>query len=445
MRRLALSTLIVFSPALQAQPAPEAPPMLEAAALLPAQTLKGEHYTVSRDVTGDGFLLDYVLLSDFGPFRARGPGVLSQRIHEIDALAALETMEDSEAFKKGFADASKDTARDFRAIATSPVDTLTGIPSGVGRFFERTTLAASTGIRQLGHLQAAHEGKTAPEGPGAKLPGKDGPEPAVLPSVAGETARLTGRVAADTFGYDRVRRMIAREVQVDPYTTNPVLKERLDELARTAFAGNLGIAVIKAALPATLAVDTAGTLSTFVWDTLPGDLRVDNKKRLLALGASEDAVNTLLAKHWFTMSAQTRFAHALSRVKGVPGATEALAFADSVVSEEQALFVVNTVEMLAHYHEHQAPLTAILARGTLMGRTGTGETVVVAPVDYLTWSGQLERFLDHDDVRSGKRSAWLSGRASPVARKALEEAGWDLHEGLDWAPVSLQALTAVKS
>jgi hypothetical protein len=445
MRRLALSTLIVFSTALQAQPAPEAPPMLEAAALLPAQTLKGEHYTVSRDVTGDGFLLDYVLLSDFGPFRARGPGVLSQRIHEIDALAALKTMEDSEAFRKGFADASKDTARDFRAIATSPVDTLTGIPSGVGRFFERTTLAASTGIRQLGHLQAAHEGKTAPEGPGAKLPGKDGPEPAVLPSVGGETARLTGRVAADTFGYDRVRRMIAREVQVDPYTTNPALKERLDELARTAFAGNLGIAVIKAALPATLAVDTAGTLSTFVWDTLPGDLRVDNKKRLLALGASEDAVNTLLAKHWFTMSAQTRFAHALSRVKGVPGATEALAFADSVVSEEQALFVVNTVEMLAHYHEHQAPLTAILARGTLMGRTGTGETVVVAPVDYLTWSGQLERFLDHDDVRSGKRSAWLSGRASPVARKALEEAGWGLHEGLDWAPVSLQALTAVKS
>ena len=445
MRRLALSTLIVFSTALQAQPAPETPPMLEAAALLPAQTLKGEHYTVSRDVTGDGFLLDYVLLSDFGPFRARGPGVLSQRIHEIDALAALKTMEDSEAFKKGFADASKDTARDFRAIATSPVDTLTGIPSGVGRFFERTTLAASTGIRQLGHLQAAHEGKTAPEGPGAKLPGKDGPEPAVLPSVAGETARLTGRVAADTFGYDRVRRMIAREVQVDPYTTNPVLKERLDELARTAFAGNLGIALITAAWPATLAVDTAGTLSTFVWDTLPGDLRVDNKKRLLALGAGEDAVNTLLAKHWFTMSAQTRLAHALSRLTGVPGATEALAFADSVVSEEQALFVVNTVEMLAHYHEHQAPLTAILARGTLMGRTGTGETVVVAPVDYLTWSGQLERFLDHDDVRSGKRSAWLSGRASPVARKALEEAGWDLHEGLDWAPVSLQALTAVKS
>lgn len=445
MRRLALSTLIVFSSALQALPAPETPPVFEAAALLPAQTLKGEHYTVSHDVTGDGFLLDYVLLSDFGPFHARGPGALAQRLHEIDALAALKKMEDSEAFKKGFADASKDTARDFRAIATSPLDTLSGIPSGVGRFFERTTLAASTGIRQLGHLQAAHEGKTAPEGPGAKLPGKDGADPAALPGVAGETARLAGRVAVDVFGYDRVRRMIAREVQVDPYTTNPVLKERLDELAHTAFAGNLGIAVIKAALPATLVVDTAGTLSTFVWDTLPGDLRVDNKTRLLALGATDDAVNALLAKHWFTLSAQTRFAQALSRLKGVAGATEALAFADSVVSEEQALFVVNTVEMLAHYHEHQAPLAEIVARGTLMGRTGTGEMVVVAPVDYLSWSAQLVRYLDHEDVRSGKRSAWLSGRASPVARKALEEAGWELHEGVDWAPVALQALKAVKS
>ena len=445
MRRLVVSALIVFSSALQALPAPETPPVLDAAAVLPAGLLKGEHYTVARDVTGDGFLLDYVLLSDFGPLHARGPGVLAQRIHEIDALAALEKMKDSEAFRKGFADASKDTARDFRAIATSPLDTLSGIPSGVGRFFERTTLAASTGIRQLGHLQAAHEGKTAPDGPGAKLPGKEGADPAPLPSVAGETARLSGRVAADVFGYDRVRRMIAREVQVDPYTTNPVLKDRLDELAHTAFAGNLGIAVIKAALPATLAVDTAGTLSTFVWDTLPGDLRVDNKKRLLAVGASEEAANALLAKHWFTMSAQTRLAHALSRLQAVPGATEALAFAESVVSEEQALFVVNTVEMLAHYHENERPLAGIVARGTLMGRTADGETVVMAPVDYLSWSAQLGRFLDHEDLRSGKRSAWLSGRASPVARKALEDAGWKLHEGVDWAPVALQALTAVKS
>lgn len=445
MRRLLLAALIALSPSLQALPEPELPPVLKSEALLPAATLKGAHHSVSVDVTGDGFLLDYVILSDFGPFHARGPGMLAQRIHEIDALAALQKMADSEAFKKGFADAGKNTAGDLRAIVTSPLDTLSGVPAGVGHFFQRTTLAASTGIRQLGHLQDAHEGKKPPEGPGSKLPGKNTGQPAELPGVAGEAARMSGRVAADVLGYGRVRRMIAREVQVDPYTTNPVLKERLDDLAHSAFAGNLGISVIKSALPATLAVDTAGVLSTFVWDTLPGDLRVDNKSRLLALGAKEDAVNALLSKHWFTMSSQTRFAHALSRLKGVPGALEALAFADSVISEDQALFVVNTVEMLAHYHEKQAPLAEVLARGTLMGRTASGELVAVAPVDYLSWTGQLARFLDHDDVRSGKRSAWLTGRASPVARKALEEAGWEVHEGLDWAPVALQALKATKT
>ncbi len=113
MRRLLLSTLVAFSTALYALPATEAPPAFEASTLLPAEMLKGDHYTVARDVTGDGFLLDYVLLSDFGPFHASGPGVLKQRIHEIDALAALKKMEDSEAFKKGFANASQDTARDF--------------------------------------------------------------------------------------------------------------------------------------------------------------------------------------------------------------------------------------------------------------------------------------------------------------------------------------------
>ena len=47
-----------------------------------------------------------------------------------------------------------------------------------------------------------------------------------------------------------------------------------------------------------------------------------------------------------------------------------------------------------------------------------------------------------DDVKSGKRSLWLTGRLSPPLLASLQAAGWQITQNLDWAPVLPQALTA---
>jgi hypothetical protein len=62
---------------------------------------------------------------------------------------------------------------------------------------------------------------------------------------------MSGKVAAAAFGYDDQRRRIARELGVDPYSTNPVLTKMLDDIASAAFAGGLGISAFKAGRPVT--------------------------------------------------------------------------------------------------------------------------------------------------------------------------------------------------
>ena len=107
---------------------------------------------------------------------------------------------------------------------------------------------------------------------------------------------------------------IAKEVQVDPYSTNPVLTKKLDEIANAAFVGGLGISVFKAVVPAALVLSTSALLNDWVSDTTPGALKVQNEAALKAMKVSQDLVDQLLRQPHFTLTYQTRLVKALERL-----------------------------------------------------------------------------------------------------------------------------------
>ena len=112
-------------------------------------------------------------------------------------------------------------------------------------------------------------------------------------TVEEAAVRAVGKTTADAFGYDDQRRRIARELGVDPYSTNPVLTQRLDDIAAAAFAGGLGISAFKAAAPGGMIISSTTTLSDWVWDQAPGDLKVQNERSLLAMGVTQAQVDLL--------------------------------------------------------------------------------------------------------------------------------------------------------
>jgi hypothetical protein len=231
-------------------------------------------------------------------------------------------------------------------------------------------------------------------------------------------------VTRDAFGYDDRRRQLAKQVGVDPYTTNPMLAKQLDDIAWAAFAGGLGVTALKSMVPGSMVIGTSAMLADWVYDTPPGDLKVRNEKALLAMGVSQEVVDHLLRHRWYTLTRQSRLVHGLERLSGVTGRADVMPLALSVTSEEQARFVTGALEMLARYHEKVAPLATVQVLGTVVARTRAGALLVPGSVDLLAWTPTLDRFVRRPDLKATTKVLWLSGRATPRARRELERRGW---------------------
>jgi hypothetical protein len=259
-----------------AQAPVEPPPVLRAADLVPADLLQGPHHRVEPQVPTDGLLAWFTITSSFGTFRVANPDMVRVRVGEVRALAELDKTTKSEVFAQALGAAAKRTGRSLQAVVENPAETVKALPEGVGRFFDRVGQATRTGVQQ-GREQRQ-------EGSG---------------ELAGETAALA---AGEIFGYYDAWRRLAKRVGVDPYTTNPVLAKKLDEIAWAVFAGEFGIDRAVGIVPG---LNAAAWFSDLVWETPPGDLRVMIEKKLLELGAPPDAVDRFLRHRWYTLTLRT--------------------------------------------------------------------------------------------------------------------------------------------
>ncbi len=390
----------------------ETPPVLQAADLVEPGKLRGEFYAVQDAVQTHGFLFQFVIDSAYGTFEARGPGMLDIRLGEIHALHELEAIRKSDVFVEALQSEAVKKASALKQAAQHPRETLEGLPEGVGRFFGRVKRAGVTGAQKVqdrvSEQQASGESFGTDE----------------ATEVAGQAAHVT----ADVLGMDEQRRKLAKELRVDPYTTNELLSSRLDEVASVAFAGSVGLRIGFAQIPGSMVVSATQTATQWVWDKPPGDLRVAIDEGLRSLGAPQASIDALLRHPAYTLTLQATLFDALRSVSGVSGHLGLLDWALAARTEDEARFVVLAVRMLGRYHEEVAPVADVHAPGPLTARRHDGGLVVLAPADYVSWTRRISEFAtSFPDVPS--REVWLSGRVSPLCRKNLAAAGWALHEG----------------
>ena len=130
----------------------------------------------------------------------------------------------------------------------------------------------------------------------------------------------------------------------------------------------------------------------------------------------------------FPFSVQTAFIENLTHLRTVPGVLDVVALASTAESEDQARFLADALDMLAKNHQTQTPLVKIIAKGTVIGRDRTGVLVAPAKADYVVWTRRAAYFANRPDLAASKRSIWLSGRLSPLAKKNFESLGWTINE-----------------
>jgi len=305
-------------------------------------------------------------------------------------------MSETGVFADALAESAKKTGAAIGKAVTNPVETISGLPAGVGRMFQSTTTTVSRATQPKGTNSAS-----------------------------------TTESAMDLLGVNKAKRQIAMKVGADPYTTNPVLAKQLDDLAQAAFAGGVS-------LDAAMAVSTAGvataisataTVSNLVWDSSPDDIRTIHEKKLAAMGVGAQTIRAFVTNRWFTPTLSIPFVENLVQMPSVKGRPAIVALASTVASEAEARFIVNAVDMARQAGTATDPVISLgLAGRILIARTKGGRVEVPAPVDYVVWTEPVKAFAQRKDLTGVQRTILVTGLASSQAASALEASGWTVKE-----------------
>ena len=197
-------------------------------------------------------------------------------------------------------------------------------------------------------------------------------------SAAGPTAAAES-TANNLLGVNSAMRQWAKKVGANPYTTNPALKSALESVAKVDVAGGIATKVV---VPIPMVVSKTADVGDLVWGRDPEELRKLNEGRVKELGTSADGAKAFFRNKAYTLTLETRLIGALHAVR-VPGAGAYLETAAEAANEREALFFVESAEMLRDQHK-ASPVTAVLddVRALVAGWR-SGEAVALLPFDWL--------------------------------------------------------------
>jgi hypothetical protein len=392
VRRWAIAAVaaVAVTFALAAQGSDEPAPALTASTLLPAGVVKGAHHRVAEVVRTDTYFHEFALESGFGPFEATGRTQLAVRIQEIEALAALRDVSKTEVFLAAAGQSVVNVGKGAASAVTDPAGTVKGIGAGVKRFgvnLGRRTQRAAEGTDDKGGQPA--------EGDGAR----DSAAASASKSVLGVTSAT---------------RRWAQKVNVDPYTTNPVLKQALEDIAKVDVAGSIATKVV---VPVPAPVGLTASVGDLVWGRDPEEVRKVNEARMKELGVADEAAKAFLSNAWLTLTYQTRLVAALHAVRA-GGCADYVKTAAEARSEREALFFVESAEMLQARHA-RVPVTRLLpdSRAAVAASAG-GLVTVLLPLDWVRSTAATTAALRDIEARARAElgatrvEVSLTGRAS---------------------------------
>lgn len=395
----------------------EMAPQLSGRDLVPASLLAGPLHTVAEPIVMDGFLGRFEIDSSFGKFRVAGANMLATRVRELEAIKALGDVDRSAAFQDALMRSAQVPVQFVGNAFTDPNATVESMAAGVGTVLGRVRRLATTGAHAVG--DAASD--TMSPQRRADVASQPGDEP-LPPSFTG-----------DPFGFNKARREWAKELGVDPYTTNPVLRALLDEVARATFAGNFAVnttlGLVVAPLQYAASFDTV--VRDSIWNTPVVDLVAQNERKLRAMGIAGRPVRDFFRNRWFTPSLQTALVVALEKLDGVSGRESVIEAAIATQGEARARSLIGAVLLLAEHHRAETPLTKVRASGVVViGATSSRDLVVAADLDYLWWNADAAAFARRADLKAKRRTLLLAGAASAQANRELEREHWEVRAGL---------------
>jgi hypothetical protein len=390
-------------------PAPfEAPPTLQASDLAPAALVKGPKHELGATVQGDGFMTTWTVKSEFGTWEAFDRETVEVRVREVYSLDKLDDVSKGEIFAKAFAQAAGEKAEAIKHVVDDPVGTVKAIPGSVARFAKGVGRVTKKGIDKV---------TADKEGPDDRTTEEKAADAAGAAASSTESALIGGK-----------RREWAEKVGADPYTTNPSLKDKLDDVGWAAYAGGFALNVAVPSIPGLGLVTTTDRL---IYDMPPGELEKRNLDKLEAAGVGDEARQELILNSNFTLTLQTGLAEAIAALGEAEGKTEIVALAAGARTEGDAWYARRCAQLLAAGAKEVGGWTSLHAtENEIEAVAADGRVVMPWAVDYMTWN---EEAIPADSPRfegAESREIWISGIATDLAKTELAALGFEVRENM---------------
>jgi hypothetical protein len=355
----------------------------------------GPNYTVKPLVRSDGVMRIFDVDTPYGNFAFDGVEFAKLRIHELNAIAAIEKMSQSEEFGKAFGRAALGPIKFGADLITNPAGTVERSLSGIGNMFDRV---------------------------GAGLSNNRADRDGFVDSLIG---------VSDT------QRELAVDLDVDPYTDFPPLAQKLKEMAGVMASGGLPIKAGLSFVPGGIgiAVSSVATVSD-ARDTLrsktAAQVIAETRATLLGLGIPDESISRLVENRYYTPADLLIMALALKKLN----AENTTAFVDHVAGAG--------TRNVAFYHRRRAQILAarsnelggIVSFVTFGGQpiniARNGNVVAAFTVDDISWTDVQQRTFiaataEIQRMKPGTTPVLATtGAVTPMAAAEIGQRGWKI-------------------
>ena len=355
----------------------------------------GTNYTVKPIVRSDGVMRIFDVDTPYGQFTFDGVEFAKLRLHELNAAAAIEKMSQSERFGQAFGRAALGPIKFGADLITNPADTVQRSLSGIGNMFDRVGAG-------LSNSRADRDD-----------------------------------VAESLLGVSDAQRELAVELDVDPYTDFPPLRQRLKEMAGVMASGGLPIRAGLAAVPggvgiAVSSVATVGSAKDTLRSKTAAQLIAEVRATLSSLGVPEESINRLVENRNFTPADLLIMARALKQLN----AQNTAAFVEHVAgagSRNVAFYHRRRAQILA---TRSTELGSIVSFVTFGGQpinvARNGDIVAAFMVDDIAWTELQQRTFvaATTEIHRTKPGAVpvlaTTGTVTPMAAAEIGKRGWKI-------------------
>ncbi|MCU0757050.1 MAG: hypothetical protein MUE46_18385 [Xanthomonadales bacterium] len=426
----AASTRAMVAPA-EAPDGTVEPAQVYAAELLSPALLNGPRHRVQPQVDLLGGMALFRIETEYGLQEALGVESLERRITELDVLVELDRISRLGTFASAAGESLGNTAEAVGNVFSRPEETFRGIPEGIKRRASRLWARLKVGAKNVNDdVRQYFRGDAENQTHNPFLPPLLEPTPPATEEEA-QAARearareVAGGVALDYIGYSSARRELSRRLGIDPYTSNPLVHERLDRLSWSALAGSAstGMALSAIAGGANVVLSKSRQLNSLVWDLSPEELDDRNRRLLRDLGYDNETARRLMRNNAFSPSQRTSLVDALAALRPVRGHELLVEWARNAEDRVEARFILSTLDLMLAPANGEDLVSVTMHRRVPVFVDREGRQIVGLPVDVLQWTADSASFFNTlGETRM--LEVRIFGLLSPAMQQQCTARGW---------------------